>query len=1029
MKSIIEAAISRGRAVTTLLVFIFIAGLTAYQAIPKEANPDVAIPMMYVSMTLDGISPEDAERLLVRPMEHELRSLEGIKKMTGIASEGHASILLEFDAGFDADKALQDVRVKVDDGRAKLPGEADEPSVNEINVALFPVLSIGLAGPVSEAELVYIARRLQENIEGIAEVLEVDIGGDREDLLEIVVNPQALDSYGIDYLQLFNLVSNNNRLVAAGSLDTGAGRMAMKVPGVIENLDDILNMPIKVNGDTAVVFQDVATITRTFKDPASFARINGQPAVVLEVKKRAGANIISTIEQARAVVEQASQYFPEGMEVHYIMDQSEEVENMLSDLLNNVLAAVVMVMILIVASMGMRSALLVGITIPGAFLAGILVIWMIGYTMNIIVLFSLILVAGLLVDSAIVITELADRNLAKGLPPKRAWAEASSRMAWPVISSTATTLAVFIPLLFWPGVVGQFMKYLPATVIICLIASLFMALIFLPVLGSVTQRKASPHEENVSRFGRWYAVALKKCLHRPGLTFFVVIASVVITFIAYARFNHGVEFFPSVEPESAQVWVRARGDLSIYERDQLLKNVEDRLQGLPEVKALYSRSLVSASSEMPPDVVGTLQFQFIDWHERRRARVILDEMRALTQDLPGILLEFREQESGPSGGKPIELVVSSMNPEDADQAVDILIEQMQKLGGFVDIEDDRSLPGVEWRVEVNRAEAARFGADVLTVGNAVQMVTNGLLLAKYRPQDASDEVDIRVRFPENWRSMEQVERLTVQTPRGQVPLSNFITLTPAPKTSIIKRVDGNRAITIKSDLAPGQQVAERLRALLASAPELPETVQVTSAGESADQQEAASFLATAFVTAIFMMLMIFLFQFNSWYETLLVMSAIVLSTAGVLLGLLINSQSFGIVMVGMGTIGLAGIVVNNNIILIDTYNQIRPEKNSALEAAYETGCLRLRPVLLTSITTVLGLMPMVLAVNVNLLQPSLGFGAPSTQWWTQLSSAIAGGLAIATVLTLFFTPCMLVLGENVRERLKRRLRSKEPLAD
>lgn len=1019
MKAIIEAAISRGRAVTTLLIFIFIAGLTAYQAIPKEANPDVAIPMMYVSMTLDGISPEDAERLLVRPMEHELRSLEGIKKMTGIANEGHASIMLEFDAGFDADKALQDVRVKVDDARAKLPGEADEPSVNEINVALFPVLSIGLAGPVSEGELVYIARRLQENIEGIAEVLEVDIGGDREDLLEIVVNPQALDSYGIDYLQLFNLVSNNNRLVAAGSLDTGAGRMAMKVPGVIENLDDVLNMPIKVDGDTTVVFQDVATITRTFKDPASFARINGQPAVVLEVKKRAGANIISTIEQARAVVEQARQHFPAGMEVHYIMDQSEEVENMLSDLLNNVLAAVVLVMILIVASMGMRSAMLVGITIPGSFLAGILVIWMIGYTMNIIVLFSLILVAGLLVDSAIVITELADRNLAKGLPPKRAWAEASTRMAWPVISSTATTLAVFIPLLFWPGVVGQFMKYLPATVIICLTASLFMALIFLPVLGSVTQRKATPHEEQVSRVGRWYAAALNKCLHRPGMTFFVVIAGVVMTFLAYARFNHGVEFFPSVEPESAQVWVRARGDLSIYERDKLLQQVESRLQGLSEVKALYARSLVGASSEMPPDVVGTLQFQFIDWHERRRARVILDEMRELTRDIPGILLEFREQESGPSGGKPIELVVSSISPEDADQAVDMLIAQMQKLGGFVDIEDDRSLPGVEWRVEVNRAEAARFGADVLTVGNAVQMVSNGLLLAKYRPQDASDEVDIRVRFPQNWRSLDQIERLTVNTPRGQVPLSNFITLSPAPKTSVIKRVDGNRAITIKSDLAPGQQVAERLKALLASAPELPETVQVKSAGESADQEEAATFLATAFITAIFMMLMIFLFQFNSWYETLLVMSAIVLSTAGVLLGLLINGQTFGIVMVGMGTIGLAGIVVNNNIILIDTYNQIRGEKNSAVEAAYETGCLRLRPVLLTSITTVLGLMPMVLAVNINLLQPSLGFGAPSTQWWTQLSSAIAGGLAIATVLTLFFTPCMLVLGEKVRERLGR----------
>lgn len=1029
MNGLITAAIDRGRAVTTLLIFLLVAGLAAYRAIPKEANPDVAIPMMYVSMTLDGISPEDGERLLVRPMEHELRSLEGIKKMTGIASEGHASVMLEFDAGFDPDKALQDVRVKVDAARSKLPSEADEPTVNEINVALFPVLSIGLAGPVSEAELVYIARRLQENIEAIPEVLEVEVGGDREDLLEIVVNPQVLETYGVDYAQLFNLVSSNNRLVAAGSLDTGAGRMAMKVPGVVEDLQDILNMPVKADGDTVVTFQDVATINRTFKDPTSFARINGKPAVVLEVKKRAGANIISTIEQARAVVKQASELFPEGMEVHYIMDQSTEVENMLSDLLNNVLTAVVLVLILIIATMGMRSALLVGITIPGAFLAGILMIWMIGYTMNIIVLFSLILVAGMLVDSAIVVSEVADRNLADGMPPKRAWGDAASRMAWPIIASTATTLAVFFPLLFWPGVVGQFMKYLPATVIICLLASLVMALIFLPVLGSVTQSKPAAHQMTSSRAGRWYRKTLEKILVRPGLTFAGVMGGMVLIFVAYAKFNHGVEFFPSVEPESAQVWVRARGDLSIYERDTLLQKVENRLQRLPEVKALYARSLVSASNEMPPDVVGTLQFQFIDWHERRRAQAILDEMRTRTKDIPGIQLEFRQQEGGPSAGKPIELVVSSIEPEEADRAVEVLIAEMRELGGFVDIEDDRSLPGIEWRVEVDRAEAARFGADVLTVGNAVQMITNGLLLAKYRPQDATDEVDIRVRFPQNWRSLDQVERLTVHTARGQLPLGNFVELIPAPKTSIVKRVDGNRAITIKSDLAPGYQVAERLKALLQSAPELPPTVMVKPAGESADQQEAATFLASAFITAIFMMLMILLFQFNSWYESLLIMSAIVLSTAGVLLGLLINGQSFGIVMVGMGIIGLAGIVVNNNIVLIDTYNQLRKESESAVAAALETGCLRLRPVLLTSVTTILGLIPMVLAVNVNLLEPSLGFGAPSTQWWTQLSSAIAGGLAIATALTLFFTPCMLVLGEKMRVRWKRRGRIGEPQVD
>ncbi|QBL08802.1 efflux RND transporter permease subunit [Rheinheimera sp. D18] len=1017
MNSIIQAAIQRSRASIMLLIFLFIAGISAYQSIPKEANPDVAIPMMYVSMSLDGISPEDGERLLVRPMEHELRSLEGIKKMTSTSSEGHASVMLEFDAGFNADKALADVRVKVDAARAKLPSEAEEPTVNEINVGLFPVLSVGLSGPISEQQLVFIARQLQENIEAIPEVLEVDIGGDREDLLEIVVDPQALEGYGLDYQQLFRLVSNNNRLVAAGSLDNGAGRMAMKVPGVIENLDDVLSMPIKVDGDTVITFADVATISRSFKDPQGFARINGQPAVVLEVKKRSGANIISTIEQTKALIEQASSLFPSGMQVDYIMDQSKEVKNMLSDLLNNVLTAVVLVLILIIASMGVRSAVLVGITIPGAFFAGILMIAALGYTMNIIVLFALILVAGMLVDGAIVVSELADRNLAEGQKPKQAWANAASRMAWPIIASTATTVVVFMPLLFWPGVVGQFMKYLPATVILCLIASLFMALIFLPVMGGLSKAQPPQHQVEQSRAGKAYRGLLSRLLRRPGLTFTGLLVAMALIFVAYGKYNYGVEFFPSVEPESAQVWVRARGDMSIYEKDALLKKVEQRLLGLSEVKALYARSLASSSGgELAADVVGTLQFQFIDWHERRKAAQILNEMRTLTADIPGVILEFRQQQEGPSGGKPIELQVSSLDPAATEQVVSELTSKMAQLGGFVDIEDDRSLPGIEWRLEVDRAAAARFGADVLSVGNAVQMVSNGLLLAKFRPEYARDEVDIRVRFPQSWRSLDQLGRLTIQTPRGLVPLSNFVTLVPAPKTSVVKRIDGNRAVTIKADLAPGAQVTERLKALLASDMKVPDNVHIKTAGESADQQESMVFLLGAFATAIFMMLMILLVQFNSWYQTILILSAIVFSTAGVLLGLLINGQSFGIVMVGMGIIGLAGIVVNNNIVLIDTYNQLRGTGLSAVNAALETGCLRLRPVLLTSITTVLGLLPMVLAVNVNLLEPSLGFGAPSTQWWTQLSSAIAGGLTFATVLTLFLTPCMLVLGEKLLKR-------------
>ncbi|GGB47077.1 acriflavin resistance protein [Oceanisphaera marina] len=1008
MRALINAAVYRSRATLMAFVFLLLGGYGAYQAIPKEANPDVTIPMMYVSMGLEGISPEDAERLLVRPMEQELRTLEGVKKMTSTAGEGHASVMLEFDAGFDPKQALQDVREKVDATRSKLPQEVDEPQVHEINVSLFPVLSVALSGPLSEAELVMTARRLKDEIEGIAEVLEVDIGGDREDVLEILVDPQVLDSYGIDYTQLFNLVSRNNRLVAAGSLDTGAGRLAIKVPGIIENLDDVLGMPIKVDGDKVVTFGDVATLRRTFKDPAGFARLNGQPGVVLEVSKRAGANIIDTIEQVKQLLAAAAPLLPEGVAIDYIMDQSTQVETMLSDLLNNVLTAVVLVLILILLTMGMRSAVMVGLTIPGAFLAGILIIWAIGFTMNIIVLFALILVAGMLVDGAIVVSELADRHLHEGQAPKQAWINAAHRMSWPVIASTITTLAVFAPLLFWPGVVGEFMKYLPATVIICLLASLAMALIFLPTMGGLTRQQHNKTPVTVVGLAQYRAL-LSRLLQRPGLTLVGTLVIIALVYAGYARFNHGVEFFPAIEPDSAQLQVRARGDLSVYEKDAILQEVEQRLQGMSEVKALYARSFAMADNQMGSDVIGVLQFQFVDWFARRPASAIKDTMLALTADIPGIILDFRQQQMGPGGGKPVELRLNGQSEASVAQATERLRAAMLELGGFIDIEDDRSLPGIEWRLKVDREAAARLGADVLSVGNAVQLVTNGLKLATYRPEDATDEVDIRVRVPVNFRSLDQLARLTLNTQRGQVPLSHFVTFSSAPKVGTLHRVDGKRTITIKADIDEGYRLDERLNALREQVTRLPDGVNLVVAGEDADQREAGQFLVSAFAVAIFMMTLILVTQFNSLYQTALVLSAIVFSTAGVLIGLLLNGQSFGIVMVGMGIIALAGIVVNNNIVLIDTFNQLRIEGMSPTEAALETGCLRLRPVLLTAITTVLGLMPMVLGVNVDLLGPSLGIGAPSTQWWTQLSSAIAGGLTFATLLTLLLTPCMLVL--------------------
>ncbi|GGD00265.1 efflux RND transporter permease subunit [Vreelandella lutescens] len=1019
MRQLINAALTHTRTTLLLLVGLLLAGTAAWQMIPKEANPDVTIPIIYVALALEGVSPEDGERLLVRPMEQELRGIEGLRKFTAQSSEGHGSVTLEFDPGFDPDTALADVRERVDIARSSLPDEAEEPRVMEVNVSEFPVLSIGLSGELDTRERMTIARRLKEEIEGIADVLEVDIAGEREDLLEIVVDPLVLESYGVDFDTLFNQISRNNRLVAAGSLDTGAGRLALKVPGIIESLNDVMNMPVKVEGDQVVTFGDVAWIHPTYKEAEGFARIDGQPAVVLEISKRAGANIIATIEAVRATFAQAEGLLPEQLRVTTILDESVTVQNMLSELLNNVLTAVVLVLIVVVAVMGWRMALLVGLTIPGAFLTGILLVWAFGFTLNIVVLFALILVAGMLVDGAIVVSELADRYLHEGQAPHQAWLNAASRMSWPVIASTATTLAVFIPLLFWPGVVGQFMKYLPATVILCLLASLAMALVFLPTLGRLFTRTShasgtGPIDESTA-LGRGYRRILSRLLLHPAWVLLFAVLLIALLYTGYARFNHGVDFFPSVEPDSAQVLVRARGDFSAEETDAILQRVEQRLGGLGEVEALYARSYAVPDQQMGSDVIGMLQFQFIDWYQRRPARTILADMAERTQDIPGITLEFQEQEMGPGGGKPIVLEVSATDPEVADAGVDQLTAMMRQLGGFTDIQDNRSLPGVEWQVNVDREAAARMGTDITTIGSAVQLLTTGLQVASYRPPTVNDEVDIRVRLPENWRTLDQLERLTINTPRGQVPISHFVEITPAPKVGTLNRIDGRRAITVEADLTPGFLADERLRALLdAGQDQLPDGLMVNVAGEQEDQQESMQFLVSAFLIAIGLMALILVTQFNSYYQAALVLSAIVFSTAGVLMGLLITGQAFGIVMVGMGVIALAGIVVNNNIVLIDTYNELRADGMAPAQAALEAGCLRLRPVLLTAITTVLGLMPMVLGVNVNLFAPALGFNAPSAQWWTQMSSAIAGGLTFATALTLLLTPCMLVIGGKLR---------------
>jgi len=1030
MKSIIDAAVARSRPVLLILALVLISGSVAYLSIPKESDPDVAIPIIYILVPHDGISAQDAERLLVRPMEKELRNVEGLKEMRASAREGQATITLEFEAGFDSDQALNDVREKVDIAKVELPDDSDEPTVNEVNVALFPVILVTLSGDIGERALVKHARDLRDKLEGLPGILEVDIAGDREDLMEVIIDPMRLEGFNQSPEILLQFIARNNKLVAAGAMDTGHGRFSVKVPGLFENVQDVLNLPIKTSGDKVVTFEDVAIAHRTFKDANGFARVNGQPAVALEVTKRIGTNIIDTIEEVRAVVAEEQASWPDGIQVTYSQDKSQQIRDMLNDLQNNVLTAVLLVMIVIVAALGVRTAGLVGVSIPGSFLAGILVLAFAGLTINIVVLFALIMAVGMLVDGTIVVVELADRKMAEGLPRQAAYAAAAKRMAWPITAATATTLAAFMPLLFWPGIVGEFMKFLPITLIATLTASLFMALVFVPTLGSIVGRRAPDSVQNsaslaaaesgdldsITGLTGAYVKVLRVAVTHPVKL--VLLAAVLLTggYSAYGAFGKGVEFFPDVEPENAVLHVRARGDLSVEESDALVREVESRLLDMGEFATVYARTGTTFRAQVTEDTVGLIQLEFVDWDERRPAREILEEVRERTKDLAGIIIEARKEEAGPPVGKPVQLQLSSRFPELLPQAVATVRRGLDELGGFVDVTDSRPIPGIEWQVKVNRAEASRYGADITAVGNAIKLVTNGIKVGEYRPDDTDDEVEIRVRFPYNDRNIDELDRLRVPTASGAVPIGNFVERVAMPRVGTINRADSRRVLKVEADVPEGVLANDKVTEIkhwLNSA-NIDPRVDIEFKGEDEEQRQAEAFLGKAFGIALFIMAIILVTQFNSFYQALLILSAVVLSTVGVLLGLLITGQPFGIVMSGVGVIALAGIVVNNNIVLIDTYNILRRRGMDAIEAVMRTGAQRLRPVLLTTVTTVLGLMPMVLGVNIDLIDRSVAIGGPSTQWWTQLATAVAGGLTFATLLTLVLTPSLLVLGERLK---------------
>ncbi|MEM8803530.1 MAG: efflux RND transporter permease subunit, partial [Pseudomonadota bacterium] len=906
MTGIVDWAASRARMVLAFIILSLLAGGMSYVGLPKEGEPDIEIPAVFVSVPFPGISAEDSEKLLVQPMETEFADLDGLDTMQGTAAEGYAIVVMEFEFGWDKSQTLADIRAAMTKAEAQFPDGAEQFTIDEFNFSEFPIIIVNLTGAIPERTLLRYAKDLQDRLEGLDPVLEAALTGHRDEMVEVVIDPLRLESYNVTAGDLINVVVNNNQLIAAGEVESDTGAFAVKIPSSFDEQQDIYNLPIRTDGDRVITLGDIADIRRTFEDRAGTARFNAENTVALQVVKRKGFNIMDTVALIEAEVEAERQTWPtelqEAIEVGTSNDLSRQVASMVSQLESSVLTAIALVMIVVLAALGARSALLVGFAIPTSFMLCFAFLALLGVPISNIVMFGLILAVGMLVDGAIVVVEYADKRIAEGSGPMQAYVEAAKRMFWPVVSSTATTLCAFMPMLFWPGVPGEFMGMLPVTLIFVLSASLIVALVYLPVMGGVAGRMTRTLERYSAALARstpWLLraalvpmalfamfVSAMQTLNPAYLTggaeplpifigpvLFVLsamITSVVfgaakierrankvetqgrrtlfghfIAFIAgnpvmpivsiaaviffvmsvfqyFGENNNGVEFFVDSEPEQAIIYVRARGNLGLMEKDEIVRQVEDIALKTPGIDSAFAfagaggLNANTGDAAGPSDTIGQVQIELIPWDDRAAfgrdndipiedldGDVVLEALQTQLNQLPGIKTEILNLAQGPASAKPVHLRIKTDNWDELRAATAVARAQFEQTPGLVDIEDSLPLPGIDWQINVDVEKAGRFGADVATVGGMVQMVTRGILLDTMRVDSSDEEIEIRVRLPEDDRVLATLDTLRVRTQDGLVPLSNFITREPVAQLAQINRVDQTRFFDVKADVEGG----------------------------------------------------------------------------------------------------------------------------------------------------------------------------------------------------------------------------------
>jgi multidrug efflux pump len=1023
------------------MLLILVAGAMSRVSMPVEMTPNVTLPVVMVMVRHDGISPEDGARLLIRPIEKELKTLDGIEEIKATARESMVIVTAEFESSEDIKNAVADVREAVDRAKAEFPLDTKEPIVNELSPSPEPTIIVTFSGEnVTERELYSATKYYQRQLEMLPDVLTAGISGHRDEVVDVVIDPSRLEQYGLRIDEIIQTVRVNNLLIPAGEMDAAQGRFGIKVPALIETAADIRTLPIRNNSDGTVTLGDIADVRRTFKDPNGYSILNGKKTIALDVRKRITANEIRTVEAVRETVAQSRDLFSADMEIGYTFDSSVMTNDMISELQGNIITAMCLVLILVVATLGVKSGLLVGFGIPFCLLGALIVVNSLGYSFNFMVMFGLLLSLGMLIDGAIVVVEFASTKAAAGLSTRDAYISAVQRMAVPVIASTGTTLAAFLPLLFWPGVSGDFMSYLPITVFAVLGWSLMYALIFAPTLGIALARRRGKgkklpenHQSEESAKTLFqplidvYLKALNPIIKSPIKFILASMLVIVGIFFAYGKFNGGQDFFAQIESQYGMLEVRAQGNLSIDEQREITLKVHEIVSEIEGVNNLYGYSSNDSSvvygSDVSRDKISSFLVELFPRQQREKGSdVVFAAIREGISELPGIYATGQEMETGPPTGKDIQIQVSSSDRQALYKTVSQIRQWIDgNVEGIRNLQDTLPLAGIQWEVEVDRARAAMLGVNVADVGNMVQMVTGGIIIGEFRPDDADGEIEIRLRYPKQDRQLTTIDNLSVNTPNGPVSISSFSQRIAKPRVDAIQRYDMLETVLILGNSKDGYLADNQTNEIGAwiDQQDFGSSVKIRFRGANEEQANAAAFLSTAFSLAMSLMMIMLVMQFNSFYQAGLILFSVVLSTAGVLLGLIASQAPFSTVLTGVGIVALAGIVVNNNIVLIDTYNYLR-RNNSLLtssEAVLAAAKSRFRPVMLTTVTTIVGLLPLANGISIDIVHRSYTVGGMVASWWQPLASAIVNGLAFSTILTLLLTPAMLLIPDIISKRL------------